>query len=127
MPLSIVKLDLPPEKRVEIAREALAPALADGLETVCHELASGIAEIWVVPLHGFVVTRIEVAENGSRELVIVAIGGQRLLNSAGRELMLLFKEKAECETIRVHVHDPVILALMLRWQFAPVGYAELRC
>lgn len=86
------------------AAEGLKLSLAGDLQAIADEVQAGIAELWSVGGHGYVITRFEI-NGGKKELVLVAGEGFKKDGIGYIESVKAFcniAAAAGAETVRAH-------------------------
>ncbi len=102
----------------EMAEQALAPALGEDLLEIRRQVEAGVAELFHVQGHGFLVTRIEECAGLPPELVLVAGSGQGL-----DDVVRAFLEIARNNgigSVRAHSRRPGMARMLGRHGFDEV-------
>lgn len=97
------------------AAEALAPALGLDVHEIRRQVEEGVAELFIIPAHGYLVTRIEQAEGQPPELVLVAGAGHGL--DAVVEAFREIARRNGIGSLRAHCRRPGMARMLGRHGF----------
>lgn len=100
------------------AADYLAAELAPDTEQIKAEVEKGIAHLWQVPGHGWVVTRRDEFHGGTAELVVVAIRGQNV--GPMIETIKAGAKRAGLPSVRFHSSRTGAGRYAKKWGFEPV-------